>query len=446
MKRWIVAGGLAVAALASVSLAQGFREPRFPAQLAGGKAVELEYWSWVPNMDKQAALFTKKYPNVKVKVVNLGGGQAGTYPKLQTALKAGTGAPDVAQVEFGYIPFFVSTGGLIDLSPYLPADPKSYFPAWTWNQVSPDGRSVFGIPQDIGPFAMIYRKDIFDRYQVKVPTTWAEYAAAGEELYKKSNGKVKIGNFFSTFAPWFTALVWASGGQMWILEGDGYRQTLNNAASKRVANFWGDLIKKGYVSTLPAFSQDFWNAMAAGEIATSMEAAWGTGSFAGSLAKNPGQGAQYRVAPLPQWEKGKKLVTGNWGGSTAVVTKQSKNPEVAATFALWLMTSQDSLVAGWNGAGLFPAATAGLSLPQLRDPKRDPVKFFGGQNVVAVYSQAAVSVNTNFAWSPWAPTVDASFAKQMDLAIKGQISWDAAIDAWQAETLAKAKADGFNVK
>jgi multiple sugar transport system substrate-binding protein len=445
MKRWQtwVVGGLALAF--SVASAQSFREPAFPATLNDGKPTEITYWAWVPNMDKQAALFTKKYPNVKVTVVNLGGGQSGTYPKLQTALKAGTGAPDVAQVEFGYIPFFASTGGLADLSSLISPATRSFFPAWAWNQVSPDGKSVFGVPQDTGPFAMIYRKDLFDKYGVKIPTTWDEYAAAGKMLYDKSGGKVKIGNFFSTFAPWFTALVWAGGGQMWSLEGDGYKQSLNNAVSKKVANYWGDLIKKGYVSTLPAFSQDFWNAVAAGQVATSMEAAWGTGSFAGSLAKNPGKDAQYRVAPLPQWSKG-ALQTGNWGGSTAVVTKQSKNPQIAATFAVWLMTSQASLVAGWNGAGLFPAANAGLTLPQLADAKRDPVKFFGGQNVVSVYAQAANSVNTKFAWSPWAPTVDASFQKQVDLAIKGQISWDAAMDAWQSETLAKAKADGFSVK
>lgn len=445
MKRWLF-GSLAVAAVASVASAQSFREPAFPATLNNGQPIEITYWSWVPNMDKQAALFTQRYPNVKVNVVNLGGGQSGTYPRLQTALRAGTGAPDVAQVEFGYIPFFASTGGLVDLGRLLPSNAKSFFPAWTWSQVSPDGKSVFGVPQDTGPFAMIYRKDIFDRYNVKVPTTWEEYAAAGKELFEKSNGKVKIGNFFSTFAPWFTALVWAGGGQMWTVDGDGYRQTLNNAVSKRVANYWGDLIKKGYVSTLPAFSQDFWNAVAAGEVATSMEAAWGTGSFAGSLANNPGQGAQYRVAPLPQWQRGQPFRTGNWGGSTAVVTRQSKNPQVAATFALWLMTSKTSVVAGWNGAGLFPAANAGLTIPELRDPNRNPVKFFGGQNVAQIYGQAARSVNVNFAWSPWAPTVDASFAKQVDLALKGSISWDAAMDAWQAETLEKAKADGFNVK
>ena len=196
---------------------------------------------------------------------------------------------------------------------------------------------------------------------------------------------------------------------------------------------------------MPAFTADFWNAVSKGEVATSMEAAWGTGSFAGSLEKNPGVGAEYRVAPLPQWKKGSKS-SGNWGGSTAVVTTQSKNPEAAALFAYWLMSSKASLVQGWKGAGVFPAATAGLDLPELADKANNPSKFFDGQNVAAVYKEAGKGVNTRFQWSPWAPTVDASFQKQMDLAVDGKQSFAVALDNWQSETLSKAKADGYNVK
>jgi multiple sugar transport system substrate-binding protein len=438
--------GLGVLALgAGLVVAQAaFKAPTLKVP---SEQVTLEFWTWVPGIEKTVALFEKAYPNVKVNVTNLGGGQSGTYPKLQTALKAGSGAPDLAQVEYGYIPFFAETGGLADLAKYGANDVKSYFVPWTWSQVSPDGQAVYAIPQDTGPFAMIYRKDLFDKYNVKVPTTWEEYAKAGEQLSKASGGKVKIGNFFSTYAPWFTALVWGAGGEMWERQGDTWVQTLNNPAAKKVATFWGDLIKKKYVSTYPAFTADFWNPVNKGEVATSMEAAWGPGSFAGSLGglKDASKSAQYRVAPIPQWEKG-RFVTGNWGGSSTVVTTQSKHPEAATAFAIWLNTSKDAIVANWNGGGLFPAADAGLGLQDLRDKSKNPSKFFGGQDVVTVYANASKAVNTKFAWAPWAPTVDASFAKQMDRAIKGQISYAAAIDAWQAETLAKAKADGYPVK
>src|SRR5690349_13074804 len=75
---------------------------------------ELTFWSWVPNIAKQVALFEKKYPAIKVKVVNAGQGEP-QYTKLRTALKAGTGAPDVAQIEYQYVPTFSLTKSLVDM-------------------------------------------------------------------------------------------------------------------------------------------------------------------------------------------------------------------------------------------------------------------------------------------------------------------------------------------
>ena len=69
---------------------------------------ELTFWTWVPDIEKEVALFQKKYPAIKVNVVNAGQGEP-QYTKLRTALKAGNGAPDVAQIEFQYIPTFSIT-------------------------------------------------------------------------------------------------------------------------------------------------------------------------------------------------------------------------------------------------------------------------------------------------------------------------------------------------
>jgi multiple sugar transport system substrate-binding protein len=62
----------------------------------------LTFWTWVPNIQNEVKLFTTKYPKIKVNVVNVGQG-APHYQKLRTAIQAGQGAPDVAQVEFQFI-------------------------------------------------------------------------------------------------------------------------------------------------------------------------------------------------------------------------------------------------------------------------------------------------------------------------------------------------------
>src|SRR5947209_5312093 len=50
----------------------------------------LTFWTWVPDIAQEVAVFQKKYPAIKVNVVNAGQGTP-EYTKLRTALKAGTG-------------------------------------------------------------------------------------------------------------------------------------------------------------------------------------------------------------------------------------------------------------------------------------------------------------------------------------------------------------------
>ena len=53
---------------------------------------ELTFWTWLPDIQKEVDLFQRKYPAIKVNVVNAGQGEP-HYQKLRTALTAGSGAP-----------------------------------------------------------------------------------------------------------------------------------------------------------------------------------------------------------------------------------------------------------------------------------------------------------------------------------------------------------------
>jgi ABC-type glycerol-3-phosphate transport system substrate-binding protein len=111
-------------ALAPVS-AQDFKEPDYSKFKPEEGQISLEVWSWVVGLDKAAKLFEQAYPNIKVTVNNVGNGPV-EYQKLQTAIKAGSGGPDVAQVEFMFLPSFIVTDGLTDLAQYGANDVKSY--------------------------------------------------------------------------------------------------------------------------------------------------------------------------------------------------------------------------------------------------------------------------------------------------------------------------------
>ena len=97
-------------------------------------------------------MFEKAYPNIKVKLQNVGqGAQQGYYRKIRTVLKSGKGLPDVVQMEFQYVPSFTLTKSLLDITPYVPANFLSNYPEWIQKQINLGGKEIYGVPWDSGP-------------------------------------------------------------------------------------------------------------------------------------------------------------------------------------------------------------------------------------------------------------------------------------------------------
>jgi multiple sugar transport system substrate-binding protein len=438
----LLAGALVGLPLRSATAQESFKQPDYSKFPAESGPITLEVWSWVGGLDKAAKLFEQAYPDIKVHVNNVGGGP-GEYQKLQTALKAGSGGPDVAQIEYMFLPSFIVTDGLADLAKNGAGDLKDFFVPWTWGQVSPDGKAVYGIPQDTGPMALLYNKKVFDQYGLTVPATWDEFTQQAEKLAQASAGKVKFCNFFPTHAPWFISLAWANGAELFKTQGDSWVQSLNQPACEKVLTYWDGLIKKKLVSTIPGFTAEFYSAIGSGQIASSIEAAWGPGVLAASL--NDKTSGDWQVAPLPQWAKDQSFHSGNWGGSCNVVPKQSKHLKAAVLFSVWLNSAKGPVMSNWNNYGIFPAALAGLASPDLNQPDKNPSKFCGGQNVADVYSQASKAVNADFAWSPWFAFVNDNYNKQIEALLGGKATPKQALDSWQNESLKNAKGDGYEV-
>jgi len=124
---------------------------------AGG---EITYWSWTPSAEAQVEAFEAKYPNVTVNLVNAGTNTE-EYTKLQNAIKAGSGAPDVVQIEYYAFPQFALSDSLLDLAPYGFADLEGDYSAGPWGSVDFDGK-IYGLPQDSGPMALFYNKTVYD--------------------------------------------------------------------------------------------------------------------------------------------------------------------------------------------------------------------------------------------------------------------------------------------
>ncbi|MEU1574147.1 extracellular solute-binding protein [Streptomyces collinus] len=399
---------------------------------------ELTFWTWVPDIQQEVALFEKKYPAIKVKVVNAGQGVK-HYTKLRTALKAGTGAPDLAQIEYQAIPTFTITDSLLDLRPYGASALKDEFVDWTWGQVSGPGGEVWAIPQDTGPMGMLYRKDLFDKHGIQVPTTWNEFAEAARKLHK-ADPDVYLTNLAANEAAAWHGLLWQAGAKPYGLSGKSdIAISVDDAVSKKLGTFWGGLAREGVISTDPDFTDGWYAGFNKGKYATWLTAAWGPAFLSGSAKSTAGK---WRAAPLPQWDAAKPA-SGNWGGSTTAAIRSTKNPVAAARFAQFLNSDPASAKMFATRQSFFPATKALLTDPSFTG---DAPSFYGGQKVNELFASIGDTVDDAFQWPPfldqaatdWTETVGKSLADRTDTA--------AALGTWQSRLTAYAKKQGFTVK
>jgi multiple sugar transport system substrate-binding protein len=401
---------------------------------------ELTFWTWVPDIEQEVALFEKKYPAVKVKVVNAGQGQD-HYTKLRTALQAGTGAPDVAQVEYQYVPTLTITDSLLDLRPYGAEAMKDTFVDWTWGQVSGSGGEVWAIPQDTGPMGMLYRQDIFDKHGIQPPKTWDEFAAAARKLHA-ADPNVYLTNLAANASgsgAWH-GLLWQAGAKPFATSSKSEVSiNVNDDVSKKVASYWGGLAAEGVIGTEPDFTDSWFAGLNSGKYATWLTAAWGPVFLSGSAEATSGK---WRAAPLPQWDSAAPS-SGNWGGSTTAVIKSTKNAIAAAEFAKFINSDPESAKLFATKQFFFPATKALLADPSFVG--QTPA-FYGGQQVNQVFADIGDTVNTTFQWPPfldqvvtdWTETVGKSLADKTDTA--------AAVDQWQERIATYAKGQGFTVQ
>lgn len=394
--------------------------------------VNLTYWSWIPGMDKQVALFNQTHPTIHITLSNVGAGPL-QYNKLFPAIKANN-EPDLAQIEFQTLPQFETTGSLVDISQYGANSVKDQFPSWMWNEVTLNN-GVYAIPQDGGPMALFYRADIFQKYNLPVPTTWAQYADDAAKLHA-ANPNAYITDFPPRNPGWFVGFIWQNGGNLFTTSGQSWKVTINSPQALQVASYWQDLISKKLIKTEPDFTNAWYSDLQTGALATWFSGAWGNGILKQNAPQSAGK---WRVAAMPQWQAG-QTVSSNWGGSTTVVFKSSKYPQQASTFAQWISANQQSALLEFT-TGAYPALLSAQSSPDMNSPQ----PFFGNQVINQVFSASAQQVNVNFQWGPTMEQVYNDMGDQFANAVNGHGTLSDGLNAVQQSTITYLQKQGFSV-
>lgn len=407
-------------------------------------------WSWVPNGQMGVAGFEKVYPNIHIDLTDVGAGSA-EYTKLSTAIAAGSGAPCIAQVEFDHLPSYEAKPGLVDISLYGANQYKSGFPGWVWQLMSV-GSADYALAQDIGPVGYAYRPAIFSKYHLAVPKTWAQFAAEAVTLHKDNPNMYMT--YFGNDDATMQGLTSQAGGQMFQKNGSSWKVELDNPAAQQVMSFWGNLIKEGVIPVESLGSPAYGKAIASGEFASYLEAAWDPTYLGGFMVGAPVQ-QQMLMTNLPQWTSSGKLYGYDFGGSSYVVTNQCPTADRAdaVKFLGWLFTSKEgiTLVQGNGnlkpgqpgaGEGEFAAASARATVPDFNE---HVAQFAAQPDVFDMFNVFSGQVRPGFVWSPFENYISDEWPTLVTSATSGKISFTQALATLQSDTITYAQQEGFTV-
>ena len=399
-------------------------------------ATKVLFWAWVPGMGRAVTEFNKTHPNICVTQEDVGAGNP-EYVAITNALKAGSGAPDVAEVEFDELPSFEVTHNVVNLVPYGASNYKSKFTTWAWDEVS-QGSGVYAMPGDAGPMAFYYNTKELAKYGLTPPTTWAEFATDAAKLHK-ANPNAYMTNFSAIDLQWVMSLMAQDNAWPFAYSG-GSNVTINWTGPKQMAfaSYWQNLLAAHEVNATTDVSATSFADLDKGIDASWLSSAWGPSYFAPDAKTSLGN---WRAAPLPQWTAGAN-VAANWGGSTYPVFSQSKHPKEAAEFAEWLNATD----ASWNITKTAPSSLFPTYLPLLNSSSYKTITVpLSGSSTPNVQFTAAASQIQGVPWPPFMTEALTQSATVFAGVMNGKETLQAAFTNFQNVLVNYAKAQGFTV-
>ncbi|MGW4778158.1 ABC transporter substrate-binding protein [Streptomyces filamentosus] len=398
--------------------------------------VTLTFWGWAKGSKDVVDAFNASHTDIKVTFEEIPSGNAGGYAKISNAVKA-ENAPDLVSVEYPSLPEFVSSGALQDIGDvFTEADRAKLLPQAV--ELTTLGGKTWAVPFDAAPQVFYYRKDLFEKHKIQVPTTWAAFEKAAEQV-KKADAKARIATFFPDDPTTFEAMVWQAGAQWFKAEDDTWKIDTTDAATTRVTAYWQGLLDADLVHKNASFSPEWTGSLKNGTTFGYLGASWGAGVLKGTL---PEQSGKWAVAPVPSWDG--KPASGMLGGSTFAVTKDSRHKAAAVEFAKWMATTEEGVKAriASGTSSAFPAATA------LRPAAKNAFDagYYGGQDIYALFEAAGASIGKNWAWGPTTGTTNTTVKDRFGAVAAGGPTLADAVKAGHDATVAELTRRGLKVE
>lgn len=311
--------------------------------------------------EEMISQFEDAYPGVTVDYINVPAPDFNA--KLQTMI-AGQQTPDVFYLAPENVMPFASSGILYDMTDYV-ADNEVFDPDNIWAKAidmyrfdgqTPGTGAIYGLPKDIGPFALAYNKDLFESAGVPlpdpdVPWTWDEFVTHAKTL-TSGEGLDKV---FGTAPYSLESAVWTNGAD-WLNE-DHTEVTVTDPAFVEALQWVADLTLVHGVS--PSSEEEgslgSFQRWINGKIGMMGIGPWSQGQFWEEIP------FEWDLMPWPVSPRTNEPATW-YGGIGFAVAESSENKEAAANLAAFLAFNEDAQRTNYE---------RGQAIPNLIDMTRD---------------------------------------------------------------------------
>lgn len=305
--------------------------------------------------------FEDDHPGVKVKIIVTAADQYAT--KLKAAI-TGNKMPDVFYFESGDLKAYVNSGILLNLTPYLDKNKNvDLNNIWKYgvDLYRYDGNmagqgDIYGMPKDVGPFALGYNKTMFEKEGIPLPDkdkpmTWDEFVDINKKLTKDTNGDGKPDQYGSGFnVNWaLQSFVWSNGAD-WI-DDTKTKVTIDDPKFAEALQYFADLqnVHKVTPSIEDSQTLDTYQRWMKGEMGFFPVGPWDMSTYE-TLPFD------YDLIPYPAGSTGKSAT---WTGSLGIgVSSKSKAPEEAVELVNYLTASRE---------GMEQLVNAKVQIPNLID-------------------------------------------------------------------------------
>ncbi|NGN68796.1 sugar ABC transporter substrate-binding protein [Streptomyces sp. A7024] len=273
--------------------------------------------------------------------------------KFTTAIEGGPDqVPDVAEVGTTFIPQFAETGALVDVTKDVKgAGLDSDLVEGLKDAGTLEGKQ-YGMPWYAGVRSIVYRKDIFEKHNLKAPTTWAELKSTAEKLKKEEPGMIPFpvaggAEMFAT--PW----IWGNGGQLAEESGGKWKSGINSKESVEGIKFYTDLAKLGPSKVNTWTETEVADDFVKDKIAMTMSGNWTPKAF---TEKNPELKGKLGAVPVPGKDGG---ISPSFLGGSYLSTFNGHNKELAWEFVKF-MTAGKYAEKWAEQTNYFPGTNSGV--------------------------------------------------------------------------------------